>query len=307
MQEVKRHYQLGPKFALAQAIIKKYKETIFWKHKCKLQREERRNTHNLPKSEIYRKSAPVKKLHKHPQFVSSDLGLDRKKLPKSGELETKLMSSSLVDSSLPEVQVALDPYESANDYKNCELVPQLLDYQESNLSIVSLNRGYYRRRYTKYEEDYYVNYIYMTDIAKILYSDEVFIILKENKEVVKFLRDEAKDCNLMAIAVICQSNCKEMLKKKIEICEVKTLTDEIGHITQHYNEGTNYTAAIYLDEAYYLDPFNNIRKVYLRVDRENLHVMKEKSSGIFVSAHLSGLKFVYIYEVMPIVKTHAEL
>ena len=67
-----------------------------------------------------------------------------------------------------------------------------------------------------------------------------------------------------------------MLKKRIEIHEVGTITDEINHITQNFNQGTNYSSAIYIEEAFYLDSFNNIRKVFLRVDRENLYVMKEK-------------------------------
>ena len=60
-----------------------------------------------------------------------------------------------------------------------------------------------------------------------------------------------------------------MLKKRIEIHEVGTITVEINHITQNFNQGTNYSSAIYIEEAFYLDSFNNIRKVFIRVEREN--------------------------------------
>lgn len=85
------------------------------------------------------------------------------------------------------------------------------------------------------------------------------------------------------------------------------MTDEIAYITQHFNKNTTFTPLVYLNEAYYLDSFNNIRKVFLRVDREQLHIMKQSSNGIFTSAKLSGLKFVYVYDVLPIVRNHSEL
>lgn len=40
----KKKEHLGSKFVLAQAIIKKYKDIIFWKHECNMKREERKSS-----------------------------------------------------------------------------------------------------------------------------------------------------------------------------------------------------------------------------------------------------------------------
>jgi hypothetical protein len=164
----------------------------------------------------------------------------------------------------------------------------------------------------KYEDGYWVTYIYLTDINKILVSDTVFIILKENSEVLKFFKDDERTTNefsknLRELASVWEINAKDILKKKIEVHNVSTLTDEVSYISPHFNRNTCFSSLIYLEEAFMLDYFNNIRKVYIRIDRDSLHVLKKSSTGIFISAELGQLKLVYIYDVLPLVKTHAEL
>lgn len=88
---------------------------------------------------------------------------------------------------------------------------------------------------------------------------------------------------------------------------MSTLTDEVSHITPHFNKNSNFSSLIYLEDAFMLDSFNNIRKIYIRIDRDSVHILKKSSTGIFVSAELAQLKLVYIYDVLPLVKTHAEL
>jgi len=44
MKLASKKKNLGPKYMLAQAIIKKYKDKIFWKHECKIKREERKSS-----------------------------------------------------------------------------------------------------------------------------------------------------------------------------------------------------------------------------------------------------------------------
>ena len=44
MKLAKKKDRFGSKFVLAQAIIKKYKDTIFWKHECIIKREERKSS-----------------------------------------------------------------------------------------------------------------------------------------------------------------------------------------------------------------------------------------------------------------------
>ena len=179
--------------------------------------------------------------------------------------------------------------------------------------------GYYKKRYIRYEKGYCVTYIYITDIAKILVSNSVLIILKENFEVIKFLRNDDKVSDLISLATICAANAKEMLKKTIEVHRVATLSDEIAHVTQHFNKHIFFSSLIFSEDGYYFDSYNNIRKVNVRVDRDSIHILKDfsnldkdgknlsSSAGLFISAPLKGLKFVYVYDVLPIVRTHSEL
>jgi len=78
----------------------------------------------------------------------------------------------------------------------------------------------------------------------------------------------------------------EILNKTIEVHEVKTLTDQVTHIVTHLNENSVFSSLVYIDEAYYLDNFNNMRKVFLRIDKDSIHLLKNNSTGIIISAKL---------------------
>ena len=219
----------------------------------------------LSQSEFYHKSAPLKSDEKNEKYSASELG-DLKQI----DTLIKTKSHNEKGISSVEVETGLDTMiDKREELKNKQLnleyisIPSgIIDLKNTSwASNDSSNRGYYCKRYTKYDKDYFVNYIYMTEVSKILFSDDVFIIIKENKEVIKFLRDEKRDSKLRSLAKICEQNCYDMLKKRIEIHEVSTITDEINHITQNFNQGMNYSSAIYIEEAFYLDSFNNIRKV----------------------------------------------
>jgi hypothetical protein len=59
MKLQKKTESLGPKFMLAQAIIKKYKDQIFWKHECHLKREERKSSQSGSDEENYNSSSAL--------------------------------------------------------------------------------------------------------------------------------------------------------------------------------------------------------------------------------------------------------
>lgn len=171
--------------------------------------------------------------------------------------------------------------------------PKLADSSKNSLKILdsvltdgTTGSSHFKKRYLKYEKDYAVTYIYLTDISKILVSSSVLIILKENFEVIKLLKDDDRVSDLVSLANICQSNAKEVLNKTIEVHSVETLTDQVTYISQHFNKNTDFSPLVYLDEAYYLDNFNNIRKVFIRIDRGSIHVLKNNSTGILISAKL---------------------
>jgi hypothetical protein len=216
-----------------------------------------------------------------------------------------------------DVEIDLKNTENTNLYATYNMGPKddaklhksdsSVGFNESLLSVETSQSNQYKRRYLRYEKEFAVTYIYMTDISKILVSSSVLIILKENFEVIKLLKDEDRVSDLVSLANICQSNAKEALNKNIEVVYVETLTDQVTHISQHFNKNTDISSLVYLDEAYYLDNFNNIRKTFIRVDRGSIHVMKKISAGIIISAKLADLSYVYIYDVQPIVKNHMEL
>ena len=211
-----------------------------------------------------------------------------------------------------EVEVTLDPFDNKDRMRNEELVPRLITFKSTfnesgDSEIIADKSGNYNKRHQRYQDDFCITYIYLTDIFQILVSETVLVLLKENFEVIKFIKDEEKSGDLFALAEICAENAKDMLRKKIEVWKVQTLTDETNKISLHFSKNSNITPAIYWEEAFYLDSFSNMRKVYLRVDRESIHILKKKSNGIFISAPIRMLKFVYIYDVLPLVKTHEKL
>ena len=196
--------------------------------------------------------------------------------------------------------------------KNEELIPRLISFkslfnESADSEINTVKIGGYNKRHQRFQDGFWITYIYLTDINQILVSGSVLILLKENFEVIKFIKDEEKSGDLITLAEVWSSNAKEMLKKKIDVFVVQTLSDETSKISQHFSKNSNITPAIYCEEAFFLDSFSNMRKVYLRVDRESVHILKKKSNGIFISASLRMLKFVYINDVLPLVKTPEEL
>jgi len=224
-------------------------------------------------------------------------------------------SEVLIDTRNLDIQPTTDPDEHSEIiYQGSDLEPKLVSSSRQAFSMIDSEFANpadkdtnYLQRYQMYEGKFAAHHIFLTEIHKILVNSSVLIILKENFEVIKFLRTDGKGGDLISLANLCQSNAKDVLNKHIEVVEVETLTDQINNIVQHFDSNSKFSSLVFLDEAYYLDSFNNMRKIFIRIDKESLHILKNNSTGIIISAYLKNLNYVYIYEILPLVKNHSEL
>jgi len=208
---------LGTKYAITKAILKKYKDKIYQKHELKsLEKRKRRASSPLSKSHKVGLSINIMETQKDNKYKSKstinywniERPVDEFKinLISSESLETEEM----IDTRDLDIHITQDIDENSNLYHSRGMEPIVVDENRQGVTMIddkllnlSKNQGsQHMQRYKIYDGKYSVNYIYLTEIRKILVNSSVLIILKENYEVIKFMKDENKVSDLISLANI---------------------------------------------------------------------------------------------------------
>ncbi|CAI2367775.1 unnamed protein product [Moneuplotes crassus] len=306
---------LGLKYVFTKGIIKRFRDKIFPRHDLTSTNRSRRKTSNKA---LKKRSLPIFQKKKEDVLLEDNWRLKALDTPNAefylNSMDSEVTEEQLIDTKDLDIIIPSDIAEESSCNFSKENETRLKSNHTYGTTVINNQFNYicengqeYVQKYSRYEGKYAVNCIYLTEIRKIVVNHNVLIILKENYEVIKFIKDDKKISDLVSLANICASNALEILNKEIEVHNVETLTEQINHVINHFNENSVFSSLVYSDEAYYFDSFNNIRKVHIRIDRDSLHILKNSCTGIIISAYLKDLNYCYIYDVLPIVRNHAEL